>query len=227
MLIARRFAVRLGPIALAALFAVVLMLAQLAPARAATLTVNTTSDVVSDDGQCSLREAISAANSDTASGASGGECAAGSGADIITVPAGTDTLTLGSELAISADLTLNGAGAPSTIIEAAASPGTASGRVINITAGTVSISGVTVRNGKLADHGAGILNVATLTVTDSTFSDNDSGTTRHGGCNQERVRRFADGDPQHLQWQLGFRGRRDPEPGDRDDHQQHVQRQLF
>jgi len=50
---------------------------------AATITVNSTSDAVANDGKCTLREAITAANSDTASGGAVGECAAGSGADAI------------------------------------------------------------------------------------------------------------------------------------------------
>ena len=63
-------------------------------AHAATITVNTATDVVANDGQCSLREAITAANTDTASGATGGECAAGSGDDTITLPLGTYTLAI-------------------------------------------------------------------------------------------------------------------------------------
>ncbi len=43
----------------------------------ATITVNTTADAVADDGFCSLREAIVAANTMTASGAMPGECPAG------------------------------------------------------------------------------------------------------------------------------------------------------
>src|SRR5574342_231625 len=50
----------------------------------ATITVTTTVDALNDDGLCSLREAIRAANLDTASGATLGECPAGSGADTIT-----------------------------------------------------------------------------------------------------------------------------------------------
>jgi CSLREA domain-containing protein len=50
---------------------------------AATITVNSTADVAANDGVCTLREAITAANTDTASGAAPGECAAGSGADDI------------------------------------------------------------------------------------------------------------------------------------------------
>lgn len=52
-------------------------------AGAATIEVNSTADVVADDGRCTLREAILAANGDAASGAFDGECAAGSGPDVI------------------------------------------------------------------------------------------------------------------------------------------------
>jgi CSLREA domain-containing protein len=55
-----------------------------ARAHAATITVNTVTDVVADDGLCTFREAIVAANTNTASGLLPGECAAGS--------AGLDTI---------------------------------------------------------------------------------------------------------------------------------------
>lgn len=51
---------------------------------ASTITVNSTADNQANDGACTLREAIIASNTDTASGAAVGECAAGSGAgDVI------------------------------------------------------------------------------------------------------------------------------------------------
>jgi CSLREA domain-containing protein len=43
----------------------------------ATITVNTTADTTANDGFCSLREAITAANNNTASGTLAGECVAG------------------------------------------------------------------------------------------------------------------------------------------------------
>jgi CSLREA domain-containing protein len=52
-------------------------------AAAATITVDTNQDTAADDGQCSFREAIVAANDDTASGVSVGECSAGAGIDTI------------------------------------------------------------------------------------------------------------------------------------------------
>jgi len=70
---------------------VALLLAVAAPtpaiitgAVASTITVNSTNDDIDPaDGECTLREAITAANTDTASGATAGECAVGSGADTI------------------------------------------------------------------------------------------------------------------------------------------------
>ena len=51
--------------------------------QAATITVNSAGDNAADDGVCTLREAITSANTDSASGAMVGECAAGSGSDDI------------------------------------------------------------------------------------------------------------------------------------------------
>ncbi|HTO87601.1 MAG TPA: CSLREA domain-containing protein [Thermoanaerobaculia bacterium] len=55
-----------------------------ARALASTITVNSAADVAANDGLCTLKEAIIAANTNKASGAAAGECAAGSaGLDII------------------------------------------------------------------------------------------------------------------------------------------------
>jgi CSLREA domain-containing protein len=70
-------------------------------AQAATIEVNTLSDVIGNDGACSLREAVIAANTNTASGDLVGECAAGAaGLDEIIVPAGTYSLSIAPESAI-------------------------------------------------------------------------------------------------------------------------------
>ena len=68
----------------APLLFLVLVLAA-APARANTITVNSVADVAANDGQCTLREAIIAANTNAGFGGLSGECAAGDnfGMDVI------------------------------------------------------------------------------------------------------------------------------------------------
>ena len=61
-----------------------LMFGDVPIARAATINVTTTDDEVNSDGDCSLREAIRAANLDQAVDG----CTAGNGADTITLPTG-------------------------------------------------------------------------------------------------------------------------------------------
>src|SRR5262249_43556299 len=98
---------------------VLLVLAMAVVARAATITVNSTDDSLATDGNCTLREAILAANSDTAVDA----CAAGGGPDAGIVPAGRYQLTraageaagLTGDLDITDDLELVGAGAGTPI----------------------------------------------------------------------------------------------------------------
>jgi len=53
--------------------------------QASTILVNTTHDELNNDGDCSLREAIQAANYDTVVD----HCSAGNGEDTILLPAGT------------------------------------------------------------------------------------------------------------------------------------------
>ncbi|MCC7367111.1 MAG: right-handed parallel beta-helix repeat-containing protein [Chloroflexi bacterium] len=52
-------------------------------AQATTITVNDAGDALGDDGSCTLREAIVAANTNTASGPSAGECLAGQAAPTV------------------------------------------------------------------------------------------------------------------------------------------------
>ncbi len=148
--------------------ALLALFAQGQPAYAATFTVTKTADTNDGtcDGDCSLREAIGAAN-------------ALAGADTITVPAGTYTLSIAGDtedanatgdLDITDDLTISDAS--STIID-----GGALDRVFHILAGnTVEFSGLTIRNGDpgiIFNVGGGILNNGgTLTLTNSTVSGN-------------------------------------------------------
>jgi len=132
-------------------------------AQAATFTVTKTADTNDGtcDADCSLREAIIAANTST-------------GADTISLPAGTYTLVLGIEFNVTQDLTLSGA--EDTIIQAAAQPGQASSRIMKIASGDVTIIGVTLRYGNLEtdkdDLGGGILSAGNLTLTDSVVAHN-------------------------------------------------------
>src|SRR5689334_12394882 len=63
------------PISIAAAVAALLLAGR--GASAATITVNSVADTVADDGVCTLREAIVAANTNMPSGLTTGECAAG------------------------------------------------------------------------------------------------------------------------------------------------------
>jgi CSLREA domain-containing protein len=61
------------------------------PAQAATITVNSTADALTTNGQCALREALINANNDAAAWP---DCTAGSGTDTIDLPAGTITFAI-------------------------------------------------------------------------------------------------------------------------------------
>ncbi len=156
---------------------------------AGTINVNTTDDEFNADfGECSLREAIESANTNTNFG---GCMRSGTAPYTISVPANTYTLTgaLGEDnnssgdLDIRASMTINGAGAGSTIID-----GNNNDRVFHIDPTgigglTVNISGVTIQNGAATFHGGGIYNdSSTVNVTDSTLSGNQGrGIYNYGG----------------------------------------------
>lgn len=150
-----------------------------ANARAA-ISVNTTQDEFNTDGDCSLREAIRAANADTAVDA----CPAGSGADTISLPPGTyilsitgpnEDLNLSGDLDITAPLTLNGHTAVDTVIDA-----NHLDRVLQVMSGTtVTLANLTLRNGKVLDqtihnNGGGIYNGGTLTLDQVIVSGNQA-----------------------------------------------------
>jgi CSLREA domain-containing protein len=150
---------------------------------AASITVTTIDDELNADGDCSLREAIQAANTDTAVDA----CPAGSGADTIMVPAGTYLLSISvfedapeydnqqGDLDIGSDVIIEGDGAATTIIDGASlDRQTGGARVLQIITGQVYVSGVTIRNG-FDDGGGGIANNGALTLTNSTIADNSAG----------------------------------------------------
>jgi CSLREA domain-containing protein len=137
-------------------------------------TVNTTADT--DDGacdelgtgsgnkDCSLRDAIRLANN-TAS------------ADTINfnlTPGATITLTI-RELLVSQSMTIIGPGADKLTVHRSDSVNTPNFSVLNITAGTVSVTGLTISGGSNATlEGGGIRNRGTLTVNDCIVTDNTS-----------------------------------------------------
>jgi predicted outer membrane repeat protein len=140
---------------------------------AAAIQVNDLSDnATADNDLCTLREAITNANSD--SDTTLGDCAAGSGTDIISFSV-TGTITLVSgQLEIDSDLSISGPGADMLTIS-----GNDSTRVFKVEVAEVNLSGLTISNGATGqigdENGGGINNAGSLTVSDSSFSDNRAG----------------------------------------------------
>lgn len=155
------------------------------PARASTtITVTTTNDVIASDGECALREAIIAANNDSASN----ECPAGSGDDTIVFdPAltGDFILTLtgaGEDNAATGDLDIFGtvtiSGTGQTTID-----GNHTDRVFHVMSGArLTLAGVTVQNGDPgAADGGGIYSAGQVTASDSTITANHNGGIYNAG----------------------------------------------
>ncbi len=150
------------------------------------IIVNTFADSKhASDGFCSLREAIIAANTNSPSGPATGECAAGSGADTIILPAGVYTLTrTGShengsqtgDLDINGDVQITGAGADVTIIEGNG----LNDRLVHVIAGNVALSGLTLRQGHVSGHGGAIFNEGNLTLADVAIMDSYASNTGGG-----------------------------------------------
>src|SRR6202167_4658809 len=161
----RSFAVAL--IALPLLF-----LAMPGLASAATITVDTLSPT-SVSGHCNLSDAISAANGKT--GVQG--CAAGTGTDTIEFSV-TGTITLTSSLPAITNtspnsLTIDGSGQSITI------DGAHSFQIFIVNSGaTLNLQFLTLEDGNATagagGGGGGVLNHGTLTVSNSTLSDNNA-----------------------------------------------------
>ena len=175
-------------------------------AAKATFTVSKTADT--NDGtcnaDCSLREAISAAN-------------AAAGADTVTMPAGTYTLTIANgggtnednnatgDLDINGPTTLTGAGAASTIIQAGTTNANGIDKVLAFnpfctTAVTSSLADVTVRFGRntqppsapdfsYTGGGMDVCNTSAggFAMTNTTVTDNNATTGYGGGINFDSV----------------------------------------
>src|SRR5262245_41600066 len=154
--------------------ALVLCIGLAATAHGTTITVNSTDDSLAVDGNCTLREAIIAANTDTAVDA----CSAGSGPDVIVVPAGTYTLTLigaGEDAAATGDLDVTASVDIAGSAAGAIVDGNGTDRVLDIDPlhtgrVIVTVTNVTVRNGAGVTQGGGIRDAGTLTLTSSRVS---------------------------------------------------------
>jgi CSLREA domain-containing protein len=168
------------------------------PARA-SIAVTGTTDEVSDNGQCSLREAITVLNEGSAA-----DCTnTATDQTTINVPAGDYKLTLrGSgddanetgDLDLLGSMTIQGAGAGSTFIDGdTANAGVSPDRVLDIIQGVGgqmnAINGVTVENGQappattIAANGGGILirgGPVTVTLNDDVVTHNRRGRGRQG-----------------------------------------------
>ncbi len=123
-------------------------------ATAATISVNTLSDELNNDGDCSLREAFAAANTNAAVDA----CAAGaSGQDLIrmgfgSIPANNTLLLSLGTIEITESVRFNGGfgGGVAIVID-----GDASQRIFRVTSGTLSTLNMTLLNAR-AERGAAV-----------------------------------------------------------------------
>jgi len=150
-----------------------------------TINVDTTDDELNNNGDCSLREAIQAANTD----ASVDACPAGGDEDEIILPAGIYTLTIAGrgddenetgDLDISdGTLAILGSGAENTVISGDGD------RVIHVVGQEVvlTIQGITITGGKCegdgCGEGGGINGGNHLTISNSIISNNHA--DRGGG----------------------------------------------
>jgi CSLREA domain-containing protein len=160
-------------------------------ADAAPIVVDTTADSLAVDGLCSLREAITAANTR----AMVDMCGAAGGFEAIILPAGTYALAIPGasedenatgDLDIKASVTIEGAGAETTVID-----GSQLDRVLHIHADTTAaLANLSIQNGlapygraadsRPGENGGGILNLGALTLTSCDVRHNKAGDGGNG-----------------------------------------------
>ena len=160
---------------------VAVLLALTGPCFAATITVNSTDDDLDDDGNCTLREAIVAANTNTSTGSMAGECAAGDTAPAVDEinfdGAATGTIFITSKLpTINSDIFVNGPGASVLAIDATNLPlsmGAQQVLAITPSASDVTIAGLTFQNA-VTTTASPIGISGPTTIRDCIFQDNES-----------------------------------------------------
>ncbi len=185
---------RLVAAAAGCLLAVALL--PVAPVRAGVvITVSSIADATTNDGQCSLREAIMAANADSPVYGAPGECPGGSGTDTIRFPAGVDWHLESQLPAITSSMTIDG-GDQATLTATGGGDGLfrqtggtvliqrmrildTVGTVVSKAGGSLTLSGVNI-NGITGD--VAIANTAgSITIKGSTISSNTSPGISGGG----------------------------------------------
>jgi CSLREA domain-containing protein len=138
---ARRFLIALAGMSLMLAGAIV-------PGRAlasGAIVVNTVANENNNDGDCSLREAVSSSNTDSSYDA----CTAGSSTDTVVMPRGT--FKLDSRLVVSHNLTIRGAGRSRTVIDAEQSD-----RVLLVDRTSLTLERLSVTGGESTTDGGGI-----------------------------------------------------------------------
>jgi CSLREA domain-containing protein len=137
-------------------------------ANAALISVNSVGDEITNNGNCSLREAVQSANDDSAVDG----CAMGSGSDVIQIPAGTFSLALG-EIVLSDAVRITGQGIGQTIID-----GQDTSRIFsvddsdNAQFATVTLERMTLQNARTTTPGAAIRSREALTIKDMRLEGN-------------------------------------------------------
>ncbi|MGE0540875.1 MAG: choice-of-anchor Q domain-containing protein [Dehalococcoidia bacterium] len=150
-----------------------------APANAATITVTTLQDEGGAGPDCSLREAVEAASTDT----SVGGCSAGSGNDTITFSV-TGTITLNYRMyeqmnVTTGTLTIRGPGSDHLTIDGS---GLTDLFLVNAPA-QLTLSGLTLANGLGYNLGGAIYNAGgDIVITDCVFTGNQSRRSIGGGA---------------------------------------------
>jgi CSLREA domain-containing protein len=194
------------------LMVVLFALSLSARASAGTISVTTTFDQLDGSAPCSLREAVDTANADANSGGctdanpAAADTIKLAGGDYNLQRAGVEDANASGDLDVTESLTIAGDGADVSGIDG---NGALTGdRVLQISSGTLTISGLTVHDGssntgggiggsdfgatlRLIDStvsgnevggGGGGIRVGVVTLTDSTVSGNTAGTGGGGIC---------------------------------------------
>jgi len=155
------------------------MFAGISPASAnvcsGIITVTTLNDEQNVNGLCSLREAITNADSNSQAGST--DCAPGCGTDTINFSvSGTITLSSGlPNIYDTAGLTIDGTGQTVTI------SGNNTVRIAQVVTGALTLNNLTIANG-YASSGGGVISNGTVSITNCTFSGNHVASGTYGGA---------------------------------------------